>query len=158
MFQRWKHLWNINFYQTTWHNFPEDSHLHTHCHENLKSHLDERMIEEETSRGYFKVLSKYAPGLTDKNEEKILRHHNLFSIWNLKWVPPEYWLLLQPVWWSFQSPWRKNTEEINFSQQLSTEWNIKGYSTLQIPLMLCINASDNCQIDCKKKVGKLFCI
>jgi hypothetical protein len=29
---------SINFYQTTWCNNPEDSHLHTHCHENLKSH------------------------------------------------------------------------------------------------------------------------
>jgi hypothetical protein len=28
----------VNFYQTTWHNIPEDSHLHTHCRENLKSH------------------------------------------------------------------------------------------------------------------------
>jgi Zn-finger protein len=27
-----------NFYQTTWHNMPEDSHLHTNRHENLKSH------------------------------------------------------------------------------------------------------------------------
>jgi hypothetical protein len=25
--------------QTTWHNTPEGSHLHTRCHENLKSHL-----------------------------------------------------------------------------------------------------------------------
>jgi hypothetical protein len=30
---------SVNFYQTTWHNNPEDSHLHTRCHENLKSHL-----------------------------------------------------------------------------------------------------------------------
>jgi hypothetical protein len=29
---------SVNFYQTTWHNNPEDSHLHIHCHENLKSH------------------------------------------------------------------------------------------------------------------------
>jgi hypothetical protein len=29
----------VNFYQTTWHYNPEDSHLHTHCHENLKSYL-----------------------------------------------------------------------------------------------------------------------
>jgi hypothetical protein len=33
-----KHLWNINFYQTTRRNNREDSHLHTrHC-ENLKTH------------------------------------------------------------------------------------------------------------------------
>jgi hypothetical protein len=28
-----------NFYQTTWHNNPEDRHLHTHGREILKSHL-----------------------------------------------------------------------------------------------------------------------
>jgi hypothetical protein len=27
-----------NFYQTTWRNNPEDSHLHTRSRENLKSH------------------------------------------------------------------------------------------------------------------------
>jgi hypothetical protein len=27
----------LNFYQTTWHYNPEDSHLHTHHRENLKS-------------------------------------------------------------------------------------------------------------------------
>jgi hypothetical protein len=30
---------SVNFYQTTWRTNPEDSHLHTCCHENLKSHL-----------------------------------------------------------------------------------------------------------------------
>jgi hypothetical protein len=30
----------VNFYQTTWRNIAEDSHLHTHCHDNLKSHLE----------------------------------------------------------------------------------------------------------------------
>jgi hypothetical protein len=29
---------SVNFYQTTWHNNPEGSHLHTRHHENLKSH------------------------------------------------------------------------------------------------------------------------
>jgi hypothetical protein len=28
---------SVNFYQTTWRYIPEDSHLHTLCHENLKS-------------------------------------------------------------------------------------------------------------------------
>jgi hypothetical protein len=28
----------VKFYQTTWRNNPEDSHLHTRCHENLRSH------------------------------------------------------------------------------------------------------------------------
>jgi hypothetical protein len=27
----------VNFYQTSWRYNPEDSHLHTHCLENLKS-------------------------------------------------------------------------------------------------------------------------
>jgi hypothetical protein len=30
---------SVNFYQTAQHNNPEDSHLHTHHHENLKSHF-----------------------------------------------------------------------------------------------------------------------
>jgi hypothetical protein len=29
---------SVNFYQTTWRNNPEDSHLHTRRLENLKSH------------------------------------------------------------------------------------------------------------------------
>jgi hypothetical protein len=29
---------SVNFYQTTWRKNPKDSHLHTHRHENLKSH------------------------------------------------------------------------------------------------------------------------
>jgi hypothetical protein len=37
---------SVNFYQTTWRNIPEDSHLHTHCCENLKSHQDNLVIVE----------------------------------------------------------------------------------------------------------------
>jgi hypothetical protein len=29
----------VNFYQTTWRYNPEDSHLRTHCRENLKSYI-----------------------------------------------------------------------------------------------------------------------
>jgi hypothetical protein len=29
---------SVNSYQTSQNNNPEDSRLHTHCHENLKSH------------------------------------------------------------------------------------------------------------------------
>jgi hypothetical protein len=29
---------SVNFYQTSRRNIPEDSHLHTRCRENLKSH------------------------------------------------------------------------------------------------------------------------
>jgi len=28
----------ILIYQTAWHHIPEDMYLHSHCHENLKSH------------------------------------------------------------------------------------------------------------------------
>jgi hypothetical protein len=31
---------SVNFYQTTRHNNPEESHLHTRCRENIKSHKD----------------------------------------------------------------------------------------------------------------------
>jgi hypothetical protein len=31
-------MWSKSLYETTQHNIPEDSHLHTSCHENLKSH------------------------------------------------------------------------------------------------------------------------
>jgi hypothetical protein len=30
---------SANICKTTWHNIPEDSHLHIHHHENLKDHL-----------------------------------------------------------------------------------------------------------------------
>jgi hypothetical protein len=30
---------SVNFCQTTWSSNPEDSHLHIHHHENLKSHM-----------------------------------------------------------------------------------------------------------------------
>jgi hypothetical protein len=31
---------SVNFYQTGWRNNPEDSHIHTRHHENLKSHQE----------------------------------------------------------------------------------------------------------------------
>jgi hypothetical protein len=30
---------SVNFYQTTWHNNPEDSHFHASSHENLKFYV-----------------------------------------------------------------------------------------------------------------------
>jgi hypothetical protein len=69
---------SVNFYQTTWHNNPEDSHLRTCCCEKLKSqllkssnksittisvlvrgdlvyiHHSEKLIEEEISHYYDK--------------------------------------------------------------------------------------------------------
>jgi hypothetical protein len=35
---------SVNFYQATWHINPEDSHVRTHRHENLKSHQEETCI------------------------------------------------------------------------------------------------------------------
>jgi hypothetical protein len=34
----------VNFYQTTWRNIPEDSHLHTRRRENLKSQNRETLL------------------------------------------------------------------------------------------------------------------
>jgi hypothetical protein len=34
----------VNFCQTTWNNNPEDSHLYTHCHENLRSHVGHTVV------------------------------------------------------------------------------------------------------------------
>jgi hypothetical protein len=35
---------SVNFYQITRRNIPENSHLHTRCRENLKSHLDQTVM------------------------------------------------------------------------------------------------------------------
>jgi hypothetical protein len=35
---------SLNFYETTRHNIPEDSHLHTRRRENLKSHTVKHFI------------------------------------------------------------------------------------------------------------------
>jgi hypothetical protein len=35
---------SVNFYQTTWHNIPEDSYLHICHHENLKSHTPHKQF------------------------------------------------------------------------------------------------------------------
>jgi hypothetical protein len=32
--------------ETTWRYNPEDNHLHTHCHQNLKSYLDFTLFQE----------------------------------------------------------------------------------------------------------------
>jgi hypothetical protein len=36
---------SVNFYQTTWPNVPEDSHLHTRRRQNLKSHQEMIFME-----------------------------------------------------------------------------------------------------------------
>jgi glycyl-tRNA synthetase alpha subunit len=38
---------SVNFYQTTRGNIPEDSHLHTHRHQNLKSHQVRLKLREK---------------------------------------------------------------------------------------------------------------
>jgi hypothetical protein len=40
----------VNFYQTTWCNIPEDSHLHTRHHENLKSHQKQDFLQLDGDR------------------------------------------------------------------------------------------------------------
>jgi hypothetical protein len=35
---------SVNYYQTTWHNHPEDSHHLTCCHENLECHYEELFL------------------------------------------------------------------------------------------------------------------
>jgi hypothetical protein len=42
---------SVNFYQTTRHNIPEDSHLHTHRREKLKSHHHPRLITRDCTDG-----------------------------------------------------------------------------------------------------------
>jgi hypothetical protein len=44
----------INFYQTTRHNIPEDSHLHTSYYENLNSHLSSFSVK--LSMNYTEIL------------------------------------------------------------------------------------------------------
>jgi hypothetical protein len=46
---------SVNFYQTTWRNFPQGSSLHALHHENLKFHL----------------LSWHLPGYPRENSEKL---------------------------------------------------------------------------------------
>jgi hypothetical protein len=38
---------SVNFYQATEHNIPKDSHLHTHCYENLKSHINPLLHDDD---------------------------------------------------------------------------------------------------------------
>jgi hypothetical protein len=51
---------SVNVCQTTLHDIPEDSHLHTHRHENLKSYLQDDLSFSfffcHTFIGYFSIL------------------------------------------------------------------------------------------------------
>jgi hypothetical protein len=49
----------INFYQTTWCYNPEDSRLHTHHHENLKSYLSLRTFSNSTSRNLKQFINSF---------------------------------------------------------------------------------------------------
>jgi hypothetical protein len=48
----------VSFYQTIWHKIPEDSHLHTHHCENLKSHI---VCLVQVEFGYEVFASKRLP-------------------------------------------------------------------------------------------------
>jgi hypothetical protein len=47
---------SVNFYQTKRRNIPEDSHLNTRRHENLKSHLLNRLWRNLVPEQYTKLL------------------------------------------------------------------------------------------------------
>jgi hypothetical protein len=46
---------SVDFYQTTWSNNPEESHLHTRRRENLKSHKS--MNLKETKIRFYEVMN-----------------------------------------------------------------------------------------------------
>jgi hypothetical protein len=46
----------LNVYQTTRCNIAEDSHLHTCCHENLKSHQTEYCLDNDGTEEFFSML------------------------------------------------------------------------------------------------------
>jgi hypothetical protein len=57
---------SVNFYQTTWRNNPEDSHLHTHRRENFKSQLKKcfvTMIHRDCCFSSTKTLKQFASKL-----------------------------------------------------------------------------------------------
>jgi hypothetical protein len=49
----------VSIYQTAWFNIPEDSHLHTCCHENLKSHNLEESLKRRNEIWQFCNFSSY---------------------------------------------------------------------------------------------------
>jgi hypothetical protein len=46
----------VNFYQTTRRYNPEDSHLHTHRRENLKSYAEKYIMRNSTLSAIYKIL------------------------------------------------------------------------------------------------------
>jgi hypothetical protein len=44
---------SVNFYQTTWSNKPEDSHLHTRCCKSLKYHQGLAVLRSNVKRVSF---------------------------------------------------------------------------------------------------------
>jgi hypothetical protein len=55
---------SVNFYQTTWRNITQDSHLHTCSRENLKSQKTQRVSNynvQNILRENLMQLMKYAP-------------------------------------------------------------------------------------------------
>jgi hypothetical protein len=65
---------SINFYQTFWCNNPEDSHRHTRCCENLKSHSGKKFASKA-----FEVATLY---VRDTNHKTIYRLNPVLSLQN----------------------------------------------------------------------------
>jgi hypothetical protein len=69
---------SVNLYQTTRRNNPEDSHLHTHRRENLKSHLDEFSLLILTTR--LMALSYTDIGRTHKHGDHPIRKFDYYHL------------------------------------------------------------------------------
>jgi hypothetical protein len=82
---------SVNFYQTTWRNNPEDSHLHNRRRENLKSRLvscsEIRTVFKNSLENYNNLFPKFIH-LTDS----LLQHSNLVkeSLRRLHFPNPHY--------------------------------------------------------------------
>jgi hypothetical protein len=67
---------SVNFYQTSRRYNPEDSHLHTHCRENLKSYLIRNTTASRLGfiLNEFQQTHMFVQTLDAKNSELELRH------------------------------------------------------------------------------------
>jgi hypothetical protein len=89
----------VNFYQTTWSYNPEDSHLHTHCCENLKSSLTTLLCCIVILHNFFKRCKHYnhISIVTQRKTHVLSLTWQLLITWNGN-------LLSYPLTWSFQWP------------------------------------------------------
>jgi hypothetical protein len=69
---------SVNFYQTTWLNNPEDSHFHTHCHENLNVHY--HIFDQNQSHSFFIHVPLFYYFL-DSQSKSFLPFQSLFHTW-----------------------------------------------------------------------------